>query len=339
AARPPVLLIGGEEPPSATGRGAGALAAGLLGLLAHTEQRGSQQGALAALLLLGDDPAIPGRAQDLLADVLGGGESGGDGSPGDPAGAAPRARVIRARRPSGGGASPGDAAERADGTRPGGERTGSASTGGPGADGVRTEGRRAPLPGPLADVDEGAATGEWDTLRGVVSAATGLEELNRLREQGGWLAVASRPVPPELLPTAEREAELLLRRATAAGRPVVGEDSGLGVGAAVDPDRAAAWARRTLAPLLDAPETRDGPESGEGPESGDGPAPGLTEVLRVWLGCHGGWDRTARVTGLHRNSVRHRVRRAERLLGADLSDAAVRAELLLALAWCRETAG
>lgn len=278
----PVLLLGGDRPPTVAARGAGATAAGLLGLLTRTDRAERQQGALAALLLLGDDPAAPGRARDLLASLLGGGPVGEAGTAGPP-----QARALYARR------APGAAAD-----------TGAAD----------------PYPpGPLYDVP-GRGGGAEETLRGVMPTGTTRSDLDRLRERGGWLAALSRPVPPGLLPAADREARLLLRRALASGAPVVAEDGGLGIGAAVDPARAAHWARQTLGPLLDEPAEADGTA--------------LTEVLRAWLGCHGGWDRTAQLTGLHRNSVRHRMRRVEALLGVDLADAAVRAELLLALGWC-----
>ncbi|WP_329455124.1 PucR family transcriptional regulator [Streptomyces sp. NBC_01497] len=282
-----ILLLGGDRPPTAAGRGAGTMAAGLLGLLARTARAGTQQGALAALLLLGEDPAEPGRARDLLTSLLGGGPV----KDGEPSGGPPLVRALRARRPPGAGTGTGGA--------PAGPY----------------------VPGPLTDdIDDraGEAAG-GGTLRGVLPAGAGRADLERLRERGGWLAALSRPVPPGLLPAADREAHLLLRQAGARGIPVVAEDRGLGIGAAVDPDRAGDWARRTLAPLLDERAEPDGSA--------------LVEVLRTWLGCHGGWDRTAQLTGLHRNSVRHRIRRVELLLGVDLSDAAVRAELLLALGW------
>ncbi|WP_051839643.1 PucR family transcriptional regulator [Streptomyces sp. NRRL F-5126] len=274
-----VLLLGGARPAPAAGRGAVAVAVGLLGLLSRGERSVDQQGGLAALLLLGDDPAESGRARELLGELLAGTEPEAGGSSsgnGGSAGEEPtRARVLHAGRP------PGATAD----ARP---------------------------PGPLVDV-------RADTLRGVVPAAMGRPELDRLRERGDWLAVLSRPVLPGQLPAADREAGLLLRQAAESGTPLVAGEDGLGIAGALDPALAGEWARRTLAPLLDDPEGRGGAE--------------LAEVLRVWLACHGGWDRTAQLTGLHRNSVRHRVRRAEQLLGADLSDATARAELLLALRW------
>ncbi|WP_306746762.1 PucR family transcriptional regulator [Saccharothrix yanglingensis] len=57
----------------------------------------------------------------------------------------------------------------------------------------------------------------------------------------------------------------------------------------------------------------------------------LRETLRVWLSCHGQADPAAARLGVHRHTVRNRVRRAERLLGRPLDAAGTRAELWLAL--------
>ena len=62
-------------------------------------------------------------------------------------------------------------------------------------------------------------------------------------------------------------------------------------------------------------------------------AEAVAETLRAWLGRHGSWDGAATVLGVHRNSVRHRIAHAERLLGRDLSTADARASLWLALTW------
>lgn len=57
----------------------------------------------------------------------------------------------------------------------------------------------------------------------------------------------------------------------------------------------------------------------------------LRESLRVWLAHHGQWDPAAARLGVHRHTLRNRVRRAESLLGRSLDVPGVRAELWLAL--------
>ncbi|RZQ61380.1 PucR family transcriptional regulator [Amycolatopsis suaedae] len=132
----------------------------------------------------------------------------------------------------------------------------------------------------------------------------------------GWLTVASRPAPAGRLPAARAELAALEQRAVALGRPLVAEGGGLA--AAVEPGRAAEFAGTLLAPLRELDEER---------------AAELVRTLRTWLAHHGSWDRTAAALGVHRNSVRHRIRLAERALGLDLADPESRMELWFALRW------
>lgn len=62
-------------------------------------------------------------------------------------------------------------------------------------------------------------------------------------------------------------------------------------------------------------------------------------VLRAWLGENGSWDATAKVLGLHRNSVRRQINTLGELLDLDLNQAGVRAELWFALQYADEAAG
>lgn len=57
----------------------------------------------------------------------------------------------------------------------------------------------------------------------------------------------------------------------------------------------------------------------------------LRETVRVWLACHGQADPAAARLGVHRHTVRNRLKRVEQLLGRSLEPAGVRAELWLAL--------
>jgi purine catabolism regulator len=106
------------------------------------------------------------------------------------------------------------------------------------------------------------------------------------------------------------------RRALAAGADGLRryDDLGGGLEALLDPAAADAWARTLLAPLDEPGERAD-----------------LAATLSAWLGRHGQVDAAAADLGVHRHTVRHRLRRAEALLGRSLDDPGVRAELWLAL--------
>lgn len=267
-----VLVLGRGHAFTPADRGIMTVCVGLLGLLSRAERTAGDQGALAALLLLGEHAdAMRPRTSALLDALLAGGGGGAD------------VRALRARRVPAGPDSAPDASEIA-----------------------------RILATSLFDAD-------GDHLRGVVPAHVGQEHLETLRERTGWLGSLSRPVPPERLPAADAETRRLLDEALRTGTPVAVAVAGPGIGEVVDREAAREWAQRTLRPL------RTGQDSGE-------PVP-LAELLRVWLTHHGSWDRTAQATGLHRNSVRHRVQRIERLLDVDLADPGVRANLWLALTW------
>ena len=106
------------------------------------------------------------------------------------------------------------------------------------------------------------------------------------------------------------------RRALAAGASGVRayDDLGGGFESLLDPAAADAWAAALLAPLDEPGERAD-----------------LAATLLAWLTRHGQVDAAAADLGVHRHTVRHRLRRAEALLGLSLDDAGVRAELYLAL--------
>ncbi|MEV8308941.1 PucR family transcriptional regulator [Streptomyces flavidovirens] len=57
----------------------------------------------------------------------------------------------------------------------------------------------------------------------------------------------------------------------------------------------------------------------------------LIASLRAWLSRHGQWDAAAADLGVHRHTLRYRMRRVEEILGRSLDDADVRMELWLAL--------
>ncbi|MEU0662005.1 PucR family transcriptional regulator [Streptomyces lavendulocolor] len=162
---------------------------------------------------------------------------------------------------------------------------------------ARGEGVPPPLGTPLVDAREG-------TVRALLPAG------REVAPQPGWTIGASAPVDAGELGAADLQAARALRRARAAHLPIARHRPG-GIGALLDPDEAAAYARTLLAPL---------------------PEP-LTETLRTWLSLHGSWDRTAAALGVHRNTVRQRIGRCAALLAMDLDDAEVRMELWFALRW------
>lgn len=87
--------------------------------------------------------------------------------------------------------------------------------------------------------------------------------------------------------------------------------------AVLDP-RAALWARRRLAPLLDyVPSRRQDPDAQE-----------LSATLMSWLTFYGG---AAAQLKVHRNTLAARLRTIEQLLGCDLQEIDAQAELHLAL--------
>ncbi|MFJ3709404.1 MULTISPECIES: PucR family transcriptional regulator [unclassified Streptomyces] len=57
----------------------------------------------------------------------------------------------------------------------------------------------------------------------------------------------------------------------------------------------------------------------------------LVASLRAWLAHHGQWDAAAANLGVHRHTLRYRMRRVEEILGRSLDDPDVRMELWLAL--------
>jgi len=75
---------------------------------------------------------------------------------------------------------------------------------------------------------------------------------------------------------------------------------------------ATAFAESLLRPLIDHDATSRGD---------------LVRSLRVWLEHNGQWDAAAGALGVHRHTLRHRMRRVEELLGRDLDVTAVRLEL------------
>jgi purine catabolism regulator len=223
--------------------------------------------------------------------------------------------------------------------------------------GVRAAALRLLLDGSAADLPldalgwtaVGTGTLAVAVVRGGVGAVTAAVE-DRVSEllPGAAVAAAVLPDAPDLVVALAREPELdalvpgdvlesagigdaarfadaeslarslaRARRALAAGGPGVRRyaDLGAGLDPLLDPVAADAWAQSLLAPLDQPGERAD-----------------LAATLHAWLARHGQIDAAAGDLGVHRHTVRHRLRRAEALLGRSLDDPGVRAELWLALA-------
>ena len=133
--------------------------------------------------------------------------------------------------------------------------------------------------------------------------------------EGASRAVISGPVDLDDAAAIEASISRARHLAPAHGGVIRLDDpSTAGLAGLIDPGAARAWARVYLRDLL---------ESGEGPE--------LLVTLRAWLASHGQVDATGSSLGVHRHTVRHRLRRVEALLGRGLDDPQVRADLWFAL--------
>ncbi|MBO2462049.1 PucR family transcriptional regulator [Actinomadura violacea] len=115
------------------------------------------------------------------------------------------------------------------------------------------------------------------------------------------------------LADALRQAEDALATARRTGRPVLhhADLPGQGVLGLLEPDAARAFADALLAPLR---------------------ADDLVGTVRAYVAANGQGEAAARALGVHRHTLRSRMRKAAELLGRDLDDPAARAELWIALA-------
>ncbi|WET80714.1 PucR family transcriptional regulator [Amycolatopsis sp. QT-25] len=135
---------------------------------------------------------------------------------------------------------------------------------------------------------------------------------------GGLHAGLSEPVSIVDFPTALRQAKQAAEAAKAERSPLVrfAEHAGRGFLEMVDAQAAQAFADRLLAPL------RQHDETGRG---------ALVASLTCWLEHHGHWDLASARLGVHRHTLRNRMRKVAELTGRDLDSPGVRAEFWLAL--------
>ncbi|HEY8754321.1 MAG TPA: PucR family transcriptional regulator [Arthrobacter sp.] len=135
-------------------------------------------------------------------------------------------------------------------------------------------------------------------------------------EELGWRLVVGDPTEMAGLPAAYQRAASLRSRVQASGESVRVDDVTWSVTGLLGRGAGTMLAARLLAPVLaQEPDRRSSQLS----------------VLTSWLGENGNWDATAKVLGLHRNSVRRQITALAELLDMDLGSAQVRAELWIAL--------
>lgn len=141
--------------------------------------------------------------------------------------------------------------------------------------------------------------------------------LQRVRARAGLHAGVSDRVPPKEIAAALRRAEQAMETAARRKASVVTEREAMPSSLAlIPPTDGAAFARSVLAPLLEHDEQTDAD---------------LVASLEAWLRHHGHLERAAADLGVHRHTLRHRVRRAEQLLGRSLDEADTRMDLWFAL--------
>ncbi|MFH8975288.1 PucR family transcriptional regulator [Streptomyces sp. NPDC017890] len=137
-------------------------------------------------------------------------------------------------------------------------------------------------------------------------------------DEEGLVVGLSAPSGPIAASTAYKQAEQALSVARRRGRVCV-EHEHLAAGSVLPllaDDAVRAFADGLLRAL------RDHDATGRGD---------LVASLRAWLSRHGQWDAAAADLGVHRHTLRYRMRRVEEILGRSLDDPDVRMELWLAL--------
>jgi len=163
-----------------------------------------------------------------------------------------------------------------------------------------------------------AACGEYAAmLEAARAAASGREQVGG-GEEDELIVGVSAPVGPIAAAAAYKQAEQALSVARRRGRMYV-EHEQLAAGSVLPllaDDAVRAFADGLLRPLYEHDATGRGD---------------LVASLRAWLSRHGQWDAAAADLGVHRHTLRYRMRRVEEILGRSLDDPDVRMELWLSL--------
>ncbi|MEI5101284.1 PucR family transcriptional regulator [Streptomyces sp. PmtG] len=196
----------------------------------------------------------------------------------------------------------------------------------------------APWSGPLVDAVESAAARVGEALlvvpdgerlvllvqdggaaqRAAVAYAAGSGVAGDGGEGPGLLMGLSAPAGPIAAAPAYKQAEQALSVARRRGKVLV-EHEELAAGSVL-PLLADDAVRAFADGLLRALREHDATGRGD-----------LVASLRAWLSRHGQWDAAAADLGVHRHTLRYRMRRVEEILGRSLDDPDVRMELWLSL--------
>ncbi|MEU0895704.1 PucR family transcriptional regulator [Streptomyces massasporeus] len=161
-----------------------------------------------------------------------------------------------------------------------------------------------------------AACGEYAAA--LETARAGIREKVPGGEEGELVVGLSAPAGPIAASAAYKQAEQALSVARRRGRVLV-EHERMAAGSVLPllaDDAVRAFADGMLRPLYEHDATGRGD---------------LVASLRAWLSKHGQWDAAAAELGVHRHTLRYRMRRVEEILGRSLDDPDVRMELWLAL--------
>ncbi|WP_338783441.1 PucR family transcriptional regulator [Streptomyces sp. DG1A-41] len=161
-----------------------------------------------------------------------------------------------------------------------------------------------------------AACGEYAAA--LETARAGVGEKVAGGEEDELVVGLSAPAGPIAASAAYKQAEQALSVARRRGRVLV-EHEQMAAGSVLPllaDDAVRAFADGMLRPLYEHDATGRGD---------------LVASLRAWLSRHGQWDAAAADLGVHRHTLRYRMRRVEEILGRSLDDADARMELWLAL--------
>ncbi|MFC5811984.1 PucR family transcriptional regulator [Streptomyces heilongjiangensis] len=163
-----------------------------------------------------------------------------------------------------------------------------------------------------------AASGPGSGPAPLSASAAGAAAASAFTEEEELVVGLSAPAGPIAVSAAYKQAEQALSVARRRGRCLV-EHEELAAGSVL-PLLADDAVRAFADGLLRALREHDATGRGD-----------LVASLRAWLSRHGQWDAAAADLGVHRHTLRYRMRRVEEILGRSLDDPDVRMELWLAL--------